>query len=169
MHIRDSVADAIPHITFTQFPFSILYVCHFDDSNFSIFGCHSFSPEMHADLVSSLVSLVNSRAPREMADALNSIELLGGAFETLGKHIGASMLEISNRVEITNTLKHEMSANAAQYEGIITPRRAKSRLSSSTRSCQDPVALRTTRSRCSRRKMHVVPQGRGARIPPQSS
>ena len=56
------------------------------------------------------------------------------------------MLEISNRVEIANTLKHEMSANAAQYEGIITPRRCKSRLSSRTRSCQDPVALRTTRS-----------------------
>jgi len=57
----------------------------------------------------------------EEADALNSIELLGGAIETLGKHNGASMLEIPNRVEIANTLKHEMSANAAQYEGIITP------------------------------------------------
>ena len=31
------------------------------------------------------------------------------------------MLEIPNRVEIAETLKHEMSANAVQYEGIITP------------------------------------------------
>jgi chromosome segregation ATPase len=57
----------------------------------------------------------------EEADALNSIELLGGAIETLSKHNGASMLEIPNRVQIAETLKHEMSANAAQYEGIISP------------------------------------------------
>merc|ERR1719502_2571683 len=57
----------------------------------------------------------------EEADALNSIELLTGAIETLGKHHGASMLEIPNRVHISDILKHEMSANAAQYEGIITP------------------------------------------------
>jgi len=57
----------------------------------------------------------------EEADALNSIELLGGAIETLGAHHGASMLEIPNRVAIAETLKHEMSANAAQYEGIISP------------------------------------------------
>jgi len=31
------------------------------------------------------------------------------------------MLEIPKRVEIAETLKHEMSANAAQYEGIISP------------------------------------------------
>merc|ERR1719502_1661222 len=57
----------------------------------------------------------------EEADALNSIELLTGAIETLGKHHGASMLEIPNRVHISDILKHEMSANAAQYEGVISP------------------------------------------------
>jgi hypothetical protein len=57
----------------------------------------------------------------EEADALNSIELLGAAVETLGKHNGASMLEIPDRVAISDTLKHELSVNAAQYEGIITP------------------------------------------------
>merc|ERR1711957_1060646 len=41
--------------------------------------------------------------------------LLGGAIETPGKHHGGSMLEIPKRVEIAETLKHEMSANAAQY------------------------------------------------------
>merc|ERR1719506_117823 len=57
----------------------------------------------------------------EEADALNSIELLAGAIETIGKHHGASMLEIPNRVQIAETLKHEMSANAEQYDGIISP------------------------------------------------
>lgn len=57
----------------------------------------------------------------EEADALNSIELLGAAVETLGKHHGASMLEIPDHVAISETLKHELSVNAAQYEGIISP------------------------------------------------
>jgi len=57
----------------------------------------------------------------EEADALNSIELLGSAIETLGKHHGASMLEIPDHVAISETLKHELGANAAQYEGIISP------------------------------------------------
>ena len=57
----------------------------------------------------------------EEADALNSIELLAGAIETIGKHHGPQLLEIPNRVQIAETLKHEMSANAAQYEGVISP------------------------------------------------
>jgi len=57
----------------------------------------------------------------EEADALNSIELLGGAIETLSAHNGASMLEIPQRVQIAETLKREMSVNSAQYDGIISP------------------------------------------------
>jgi len=58
----------------------------------------------------------------EEADALNSIELLGAAVETLGAHHGASsMLEIPDHVAISETLKHELSVNFAQYDGVITP------------------------------------------------
>jgi len=57
----------------------------------------------------------------EEQDALNSIELLGGAIETLGAHHGASMLEIPDRVAISNVLKHQMTVNGEQYEGIISP------------------------------------------------
>jgi len=57
----------------------------------------------------------------EEADALNSIELLGAAVETLGAHHSSSLLEIPDRVSISETLKHELTVNAAQYEGIISP------------------------------------------------
>jgi len=57
----------------------------------------------------------------EEADALNSIELLGAAVETLGAHHGSALLEIPDRVSISETLKHELTVNAAQYEGIISP------------------------------------------------
>jgi len=56
----------------------------------------------------------------EEADALNSIELLAGAIETLGAHHGESMLEIPNRVAIAETLKHEMSADAAQHPSLAS-------------------------------------------------
>jgi len=57
----------------------------------------------------------------EEADALNSIELLGAAVETLGAHHGSSLLEIPDHVSISETIKHELTVNAAQYEGIISP------------------------------------------------
>jgi len=57
----------------------------------------------------------------EEADALNSIELLGAAVETLGAHHGSALLEVPDRVAISETLKHELTVNAAQYEGIISP------------------------------------------------
>jgi len=57
----------------------------------------------------------------EEADALNSIELLAGAIETLGAHHGSVLTQIPDHVAISNTLKHELSANAAMYEGVITP------------------------------------------------
>jgi len=57
----------------------------------------------------------------EEADPLNSIELLGAAVETLGAHHGSALLEVPDRVAISETLKHELTVNAAQYEGIISP------------------------------------------------
>jgi len=56
----------------------------------------------------------------EEADALNSIELLGSALETLGAHHGAALLQTSVQT-IASTLKHELTANSKQYLGIITP------------------------------------------------
>jgi len=56
----------------------------------------------------------------EEADALNSIELLGSALETLGAHNGAALLQTSVQT-IASTLKHELTANSKQYLGIITP------------------------------------------------
>jgi len=60
----------------------------------------------------------------EEADALNSIELLGGAIETLSKHNAASLLQTSVDT-VANTLKHEMSVHAKSYMGIITPSQRK--------------------------------------------
>jgi len=59
----------------------------------------------------------------EEADALNSIELLGAALETLGKHHGSALLQIpdSDATSIATTLQHELSVNAKQYDGVITP------------------------------------------------
>jgi len=59
----------------------------------------------------------------EEADALNSIELLGAAVETLGKHHGSALLQIpdSDATSIATTLQHELSVNAKQYEGVISP------------------------------------------------
>jgi len=56
----------------------------------------------------------------EEADALNSIELLGSAIETLGAHHGAALLQTSVDT-IANTLKHEMTAHSKSYLGIISP------------------------------------------------
>jgi len=56
----------------------------------------------------------------EEADALNSIELLGSAIETLGAHHGAAMIQTSVNT-IASTLKHELTVNAKQYLGIISP------------------------------------------------
>merc|ERR1719446_630277 len=59
----------------------------------------------------------------EEADALNSIELLGGAIETLSKH---HPVFIQTSVDtIANTLKHEMTTHAKSYLGIITPSQRK--------------------------------------------
>jgi len=60
----------------------------------------------------------------EEADALNSIELLGSAIETLGAHHGAAFLQTSANT-IANTLKHEMTVHAKSYLGIITPSQRK--------------------------------------------
>jgi len=56
----------------------------------------------------------------EEADALNSIELLGSALETLGAHNGAALIQTSVQT-IASTLKHELTVNSKQYLGIITP------------------------------------------------
>jgi len=61
----------------------------------------------------------------EEADALNSIELLGSALETLGAHNAAALLQTSVGDSIANTLKHELTANSKQYLGIITPSQRK--------------------------------------------
>jgi chaperonin cofactor prefoldin len=59
----------------------------------------------------------------EEADALNSIELLGSAIETLSAHNGgAALLQTSNSMKtIAQTLKHELTVNSKEYMGIITP------------------------------------------------
>jgi len=63
----------------------------------------------------------------EEADALNSIELLGAALETLGKHHGSALLQIpdSDATSIATTLQHELSVNAKQYDGVISPSQKK--------------------------------------------
>jgi len=63
----------------------------------------------------------------EEADALNSIELLGSAIETLSKHNAASLLQTSvdSIQTIQKTLKHEMTTHEKSYLGIITPSQRK--------------------------------------------
>jgi len=62
----------------------------------------------------------------EEADALNSIDLLGSAIETLSKHNAASLLQTGNGLDtIAKTLKHEMTAHEKSYLGIITPSQRK--------------------------------------------
>jgi len=60
----------------------------------------------------------------EEADALNSIELLGSAIETLSAHNAASLLQTSVNT-VANTLKHEMTVHAKSYLGIISPSQRK--------------------------------------------
>jgi chaperonin cofactor prefoldin len=60
----------------------------------------------------------------EEADALNSIELLGSAIETLSKHNAASLIQTSVDT-IQKTLKHEMATHEKSYLGIITPSQRK--------------------------------------------